>query len=694
MKDSLYATQITIDPTFPVEWLIALAALAMVALLFAYWQQAKGLIFRTFLLGILLTLLLNPSLVTETRSYLKDVVLLIIDQTDSQKIGDRPVQTQKAVQEITRKLKQFETISIETITVTNSTGANDSSENKGTRLFEARATYLAAHPRNRVAATILVTDGQIHDIPTTSDPANGPVHTVLTGAPDETDRVLIIENAPTYGIVGKSVTLTFKVTDNGVPTPQQTVMLTVKQDGIVIRRLAVTTGQSQNLKIEIPHGGANHVILEAATLDGELSKKNNSAVVRINGIRDRLKVLLVSGEPYMGERSWRNILKSDPSVELVHFTILRPPEKQDGTPLKELSLIPFPINELFERKLGEFDLIIFDRYQRRGVLPDRYLNNIVKYVNDGGAFLEAAGPSFAGAASIYKTPLSSILRAAPTGQIFKQPFTPRLSDTGKRHPVTASLPSYRPSKKWGKWFRMIDSTVTSANILMTGPNDRPLLVLNKQGKGRVAQLLSDHAWLWGKGFDGGGPQAELFRRTAYWLMKEPELDEERLSAKIVAGQIEITRQSLQKDNPTVDVTAPDGQTSQIALSAAITGKQKGTAPLTGRGIYRLQSGKLSTLLAVGALNPLEEREIRATDVKIRAFGTDTQRGIHWLRSGPIPNFKRTSPANNQASRTWWGLRDNKNYNINGYSKKPLISPLLGIFLLLGSLCALWWRESR
>ena len=135
--------------------------------------------------------------------------------------------------------------------------------------------------------------------------------------------------------------------------------------------------------------------MAVAPLDGEIALQNNRTVIATEGIRDRLQVLLVSGEPHPGERTWRNLLKADASVDLVHFTILRPPEKQDGTPVKELSLIAFPTRELFVEKLSEFDLVIFDRYERRGILPTVYLNNVVDYVRAGGAVLVASGPDYA-----------------------------------------------------------------------------------------------------------------------------------------------------------------------------------------------------------------------------------------------------------------------------------------------------------
>src|SRR5262249_37588855 len=162
---------------------------------------------------------------------------------------------------------------------------------------------------------------------------------------------------------------------------------------------------------------------------------NNRAVVSIDGVRDKLRVLLVSGEPHAGERTWRNLLKSDASVDLVHFTILRPPEKQDGTPINELSLIAFPTRELFQQKISEFQLIIVDRSARQGLLPLIYSNNIEKFGRDGGAVLTGAGPDYASPTSIWRTPLDGIPPAEPTGEITERSFQARLTEAGQRHPV-------------------------------------------------------------------------------------------------------------------------------------------------------------------------------------------------------------------------------------------------------------------
>ncbi len=257
---------------------------------------------------------------------------------------------------------------------------------------------------------------------------------------------------PVSASSGQSQVVAFRIEDQG-PSGGP-VRVTVRRDGEQIDARNVTPGQNVRVQVPIPHAGANIVEVEASPMEGELTPVNNRAVVSIDGVRDKLRVLLVSGEPHAGERTWRNLLKSDASVDLVHFTILRPPEKQDGTPINELSLIAFPTRELFQQKINEFHLIIFDRYARQGVLPIIYFDNIAKYVKDGGAVLVAAGPDYASATSLWRTPLDAILPAEPEGGMTERAFHPRLSELGKRHPVTRALEgSSEDPPHWSRWFR-------------------------------------------------------------------------------------------------------------------------------------------------------------------------------------------------------------------------------------------------
>lgn len=292
----------------------------------------------------------------------------------------------------------------------------------GTKLFGELGEALADVSRRRIAGVIALSDGEVHDAPVDTQGLgfDAPVHLLLTGRRDEGDRRLAVTEAPSYGLVGKEIELTLRVDDLPVLTGPTTTLLKISRDGEALPPVPLAIGAEQRLPLTLEHAGPTVFELEVDAGPEELSLLNNRAVVVVNGVRDRLRVLLVSGEPYPGERSWRNLLKSDPSVDLVHFTILRPPEKQDGTPINELSLIAFPIRELFDLKLDEFDLIIFDRYRRRGVLPRAYFENIARYVEEGGALLDSSGTAYAGPLSLYDSPLGRVLPGEPTGEVIER----------------------------------------------------------------------------------------------------------------------------------------------------------------------------------------------------------------------------------------------------------------------------------
>ena len=222
------------------------------------------------------------------------------------------------------------------------------------------------------------------------------------------------------------------------------VRLTVRRDGEPAQVQSVAVGQESGIEIPITRAGPTIVEMQADPLPGEVSTLNNRAVVSINGVRDRLRVLLVSGEPHLGERTWRRLLKADPAVDLVHFTILRPPDRDDMTPTNELSLIAFPVRELFQVKIRDFDLIILDRFaNRNNILPPLYLRNIADYVRGGGALLLSTGPEFAGPGSLANTALGSVLpiRGGPGAEsVVDGPFRPLVTALGARHPVTEGLP--------------------------------------------------------------------------------------------------------------------------------------------------------------------------------------------------------------------------------------------------------------
>ena len=680
-------------PMFAWPVLAGFAAIAALIIGFGLWRRARGMGWRVLAIVALLLALLNPVIIEEKRQGLPDIAAVVVDDSASQRIGERDAETEAALSHIQQKLAAMSDLEVKVIRTGGAKQA-DTGLRDGTRLFDAVGRALANVPRKRGAATILVTDGQVHDVPSADAnlPFSGPLHAVLTGRRDERDRMLVIEHVPNYALIGKKAELRVRVVDQG--GTGTTARISVSRDGKHERFIDAPIGREITVPLDIDHSGANIVQLSVEPGAGELTDVNNHGVVQINGVRERLRVLLVSGQPHPGERVWRNLLKADPSVDLVHFTILRPPEKQDGTPVRELSLIAFPIRELFEIKLEDFDLIIFDRYRRRGVLPAIYLDNIVRFIEGGGAVLEAAGPAFAAGLSLFRTPLGAALPGAPTGEVFERGVQPRLTKFGNRHPVTADLVGAdmeRPT--WGRWFRQIDVTARRGHTLMRGVSNRPLLIVDRVGKGRVAQVLSDHIWLWSRGFEGGGPHSEMLRRLAHWLMKEPDLEENDLRAYMEDGKLAVVRRSVETDDAPVEVTTPSGDVRTLNLVPGPGGRAKATVAIDEVGVYKLTDGRHSALAAVGNLNPREFADMRATADRLKPVIIASGGGVHWLQDGP-PNLRRVRAGRMSAGSDWLGIVANRDYRVTSVREVPLLPGLAMLLLGLGALMLAWRREGQ
>ena len=682
----------TFDPLLPWPALIAAVIGALIVAAPLVFLRSRGAYVRVGAFALALVALANPSFTREDREPLSSVVALVIDKSASQRFGNRERETEEARAALAEKLAKIPGLEVRTVDAS----GNDS-EGEGTRLFSALAAALSDVPPERVAGAILLTDGRVHDVPEASALGfEAPVHALITGREGERDRRVALTATPRFGIVGQKQTIGYRVEDEGVAKGAR-VEVVIRRDGEVVARPVVVAGEPAEAQVEIAHAGANIVEIEAAPLEGEITLLNNRVALTIEGVREKLRVLLVSGEPHSGERTWRNLLKSDANVDLVHFTILRPPEKQDGTPINELSLIAFPTRELFQQKIREFQLIIFDRYAQQGVLPIIYFDNIVNYVREGGAVLVAAGSDYAGANSIFHSPLESILPAEPTGNMTEAPYQPALTAAGRRHPVTRALPGadFDPPH-WSHWFRLINARAERGTTLMNGPNDTPLLVLSRYGEGRVALLLSDHIWLWARGFEGGGPHLDLLRRLSHWLMKQPELEEERLLLTVQGGNLEIERRTMLDEAVPVTVTTPSGDTRAIDLVAAEPGVYRATTPASELGLWRASDGTLTTLVNVGPINPREFAEVTSTKKVLEPLANATGGGVWRLAElgAGGPRIVGVHSGERFAGTDWLGLKLRDTSTLRGLGLFPLFAGLSGLLLLLAGVAATWAREGR
>lgn len=683
---------IAFTPLVPslVLWLAVAAIVVIAALLLL--GRARGATVRVAALALILLALANPSFTREDREPLSSVAAVVIDKSPSQNFGERNSETEKAREALVDRLKKINGLEVRVVEAGQADGETD-----GTKLFGALSSALSDVPIDRVAGAFLITDGRVHDIPANVAALGfqAPVHALITGRKDERDRRIAIFAAPRFGIVGQTQTITYRLDDQGVSGERAKVV--VRRDGEVINERTVLSGQTVNVDVDIKHAGPNIVEIEASPLDNELTPVNNRAVVSIDGVRDKLRVLLVSGEPHSGERTWRNLLKSDASVDLVHFTILRPPEKQDGTPINELSLIAFPTRELFQQKINEFQLIIFDRYARQGVLPIAYFDNIARYVRAGGAVLVSAGPDYASTTSIWRTPLDSVLPAEPVG-VTEKPFYAHLSDAGKRHPVTRGLEgSATEPPHWSRFFRTVETRNTTSPPVMTGADGKPLLLLSHFGEGRVALLLTDHIWLWARGYEGGGPHLDLLRRMSHWLMKQPDLDEEALRMQVHGHELVVQRQTMADSVTPVTVTSPSGATRELTLSAGEPGTWSSTIPANELGLWQATDGTLKALINVGPTNPKEFSEVTSTPETLKpltqATGGDARRIVDGS-SVELPRIVPVRAASVFRGDGWMGVKMRDASVVKGVGVLPLFAGLIGLLLLLGAFAATWLREGR
>ena len=688
--------EISFAPLLPL-WAVY-AALAVVLLLSVagFATRMRGTVLRGLAGFLVIAAIANPTLSREERAPLSTIVPIVVDRSQSQLTGERTSQTETALAALQARLATEPGIEPRIVDV-QTANADGRAE---TLAFAALNDAVRDVPPSRLGAAFFITDGQVHDIPDTASglPAQVPLNAIITGSEDEYDRRIEITDAPRFGLVGESLPVVFTVIDDGpVPGGNTAVTVTARLNGEVVQQMQVSPETSNTIQFDIENGGENIIALSVEPVSGELTEVNNRAIQIVEGVRENLRVLLVSGSPHNGERTWRNLLKSDASVDLVHFTILRPPEKQDGTPINELSLIAFPTRELFVEKIDDFDLIILDRYQNRGVLPLLYYDNIAQYVLNGGALLVAAGPEIAGAESIASTPLSAVLPALPTGDISEGGFKPQVSETGARHPVTRDLPgSEQTPADWGRWFRSIDVSSVNGEAVMTA-NDAPLLVLSREGQGRVAEFLSDQGWLWARGFEGGGPYVPLYRRIAHWLMKEPALEEEALRASSNGQTIEITRQTMGDAPEEATIRTPSGQTLSVGLEEDEPGLFRGFIDVNEMGLFTIENGALERLVNVGDPDAPEFKAMISTTQTLTPLAAETSGMVVRMNADAgriLPPVRVSEGPLRTGNNGMMPIVATADTELQSIRSVPLFNGLIAIAVLLAIMSATWWREGR
>lgn len=663
---------IAIDPLLPI-WAIvpiAVALLTSVAIAAVRARRLAPLRLAIALAG--LTLLLNPVQRVEQREAQRDVAVALVDRSRSMAVNGGAAQADRALAALRREAPDLDWRVVEA----------RPEPGQPTRLLPALDRALRDVPAERLAGAVLLTDGIVRDAPDPGLlPPGRPVHLLIAGRPDVRDRRLVVTRVPPYSVVGRPAAISVRVDDG--PAGDGRARLDWLVNGVAQRPRELPVGETVTLPVPIERRGDVEVALSIAPLPGgEATLVNNRALVRLNGVRDRLRVLLVSGVPYLGGRVWRDTLKADPNIDLVHFTILRLPSSYDPTPSEQLALIPFPVEELFEQQLGRFDLVILDRFGLTELLSPAYFGRLVGYVRDGGGMLVVAGDEYAELGGLPDTTLREILPALPAGPGLAQRFTPALSAVGRRHPVTATL-----GAPWGAWGEQADVRQSRAQVLMTGIGGRPLLMLDRQGKGRIGLLASTNVWWWARAVEGDGPRDELLRRTVHWLMQEPDLAEDRLDVVARGRRLTVAARGV---NPpaAAQLSGPAGDVRTLPL-ATRGAANVGEATVPADGLYRVDAGGLRRFVLAGDVAELAE--VRPRPAPLDALAGEAGGGVFRLAERP-PEVRRTRADARQAGGGWLGLVRNDSGRLIGVREVPLLPAWAAWGLLTALLALAWWRE--
>ena len=302
-----------------------------------------------------------------------------------------------------------------------------------------------------------------------------------------------------------------------------------------------------------------------------------------------------------------------------------------------------------------------------------------------------------GSTSIWRTPLDSVLPAEPVG-VSEKPYYARLSDPGKRHPVTRGLEgSAAEPPRWSRFFRTVETRNTTTAPVMTAADGKPLLLLSRVGEGRVALLLSDHILLWARGYESGGPHLDLLRRMSHWLMKQPDLDEEALRLQISGKDLVVLRQTMADSVTPVTVTSPSGAIRELTLASSEPGTWRSTLPAGELGLWQATDGTLKALINVGPTNPREFSEVTSTTEMIKplaqATGGDARRVVDG-GSIDLPRIVAVRASGIFRGDGWMGVKMRDASVVKGVGVLPVFAGLVGLLLLLGAFAATWLREGR
>ncbi|MDC3091077.1 hypothetical protein OA848_01670 [Rickettsiales bacterium] len=706
------------DPFLSFYFILFISLIFLTIIIFSLINKSSGIFLRLGIFILITLLMLKPGYRIEKIENENDIITFVIDKTDSQKISKRIEEVDKTFNKMLLELTKFKDLDILEIVIDNEkitkrlgnieeiisntkTKEVVNKITKSTDIINNLENSINEYPSQRISSIFILTDGQIHDL---KDNANFekfdvPIYFLLIGNSKIDDTKVSIISHPEFGYLDEKITI--QVLANDFKADENSFLnLTIQNGTFSEKKLKVPNNDVKNIELKLKNHGPNFIKVTTPNRQDELSAVNNSQLINISGVRKKLRVLLISGAPYMGTRVWRNFLKSDTSVELIHMTVLRPPEKNDNTPLEELSLIPFPVKELFEEKLSNFQLVIFDNFEGKKVLTPLYFQNLINFVDKGGAILEITGPSYNSKSSLFKTEIGRILPGIPSGKLIQKEFKPQLTDLGKKHPITESL--FIKNKDFGTWFQMNDilEIDDDSQVLLSGVNNKPLLAVKKVNDGRIAQIYSHNIWLWSKRENNqGGPYNLLIKNLAHWLMKEPTLEENKLELSFVNNSILIEKSFLRKPDPEklkITIIDPNGIKFEKTLNKSKENRYTAIINNKKDGFYLVYDGEIEKGINTSNENKRELQDFHLTDniIKKSEISNIFSKAV-WINDHNIPVFEENINISSKEKKDKaLYIKRNQNSFVEEIENKQLLNPAIILLLIIILFYFCWKKESE
>jgi uncharacterized membrane protein len=390
------------------------------------------------------------------------------------------------------------------------------------------------------ALPILLSDGKVKWAGKGS--SSLPFFTVPLGDPGNYRDIWIhAVKAPAVAFRGREVRIEAVVKSHGYGPMTLPVSLRDGQKLLTAQSIRTQGGPAEiplSFSFTLEETGPHHLSLSLPPQTGESSTLNNSFSFSLRVAKDKIRILMISGHPSLNYRYLRMAFKSDPSIDLLSFVILRTPTDVLNVPVQEQSLIPFPVETLFSKELPQFDLLVLDDFPFHLYVKPAYLQNVRDFVKAGGGLALIGGPNLLDGGKYSGTPLEDVLPMAVAGEGEYQRETPKkvkLTRSGRSHPITGLEATEKENVDLWNEMPALDGIsrlrlkTTATPLLETDEGaPYPVLSLGKYGQGRVLVLATDDSWKWRMGMleKGRGQWAyhRFVEKTVRWLIKDPGLD--------------------------------------------------------------------------------------------------------------------------------------------------------------------------